>query len=204
MKRPRTIAGAKRGLTLLEMMIALSILALVVTASMEMISAGTSSSAQVGAGVRENSEMRDGTRRLREELRGAGGGRFDVVPLADGNSELTFQVPVTSGGVAGWGVYDRFLGPGEDEWNRVDWSLRYTVLPDGDGGRQLVRQVLDDLDQVQRQTVLVTDLRAGNVEPPGFRVADVGDVWEVIVTTESRSAIGGESGGTRIHVRTQN
>lgn len=196
--------GSRRGLTLLELMIAVSILALVATASMEMIGTSTQSSAQVGTSVRENAEMREGTRRLREELRGAGGGRFDVVALADGNSELTFQVPITSGGVAGWGVYDRFLGPTEDEWNRVDWSLRYTVVPDGNGGRQLVRQVLNELDEVQRQSVLVTDLRAGNIEPPGFRVADVGDVWEVIVTAESRSTIGGESGGTRIHVRTQN
>lgn len=194
----------RAGVTLIELMITVSILALVVTATMDTIGSGTASSRSVTTGVLENQSLRESGKRITQELRAAGGGRFDVTALADGNSELTFQVPVTVAGVAGQGVYDRFLGGDEAAWNRLDWSVRYTVVPGNDGGRLLVRQVLDEADVVQRQTTLTNDLRAGNVNPPGFQVVDQGDVWEVVITTETAAAIGGEAGGMKLHVRTQN
>ena len=106
--------------------------------------------------------------------------------------------------VAGWGVYDRHLGGDEAAWNRADWSIRYTVVAGDDGDRLLVRQVLDDMDVVQRQTTLASDLRRTGPDPTGFRVTDQGDVWEVVITTASASAIGGEAGGMKLHVHTQN
>jgi prepilin-type N-terminal cleavage/methylation domain-containing protein len=195
---------SRAGVTLIELMITVSILALVVTATMETIGTGTASSRSVTTGVRENADLRDSGKRISQELRSAGGGRFDVAVLGDGNHELTFQVPVTVAGVAGWGVYDRHLGGDEAAWNRVDWSLRYTVVPGNDGERLLVRQVLDDADVVQRQSTLSGDLRDGNANPAGFQVTNQGDVWEVVITTESASAIGGDAGGMKLHVHTQN
>lgn len=195
---------SRAGFTLLELMITVAILGLVATAAMETISGSTSSSRSVTTAVLENASLRDSGKLISQELRSAGGGRFDVVVLADGNHELTFQVPVTVAGVAEFGVYDRRLGADEAAWNRADWSLRYTVVPGNDGTRLFVRQVLDELDVVQRQTTLSSDLRAGNVNPPGFQVVDQGDVWEVVIATESASAIGGEAGGMKLHVRTQN
>jgi len=195
---------SRAGVTLIELMVTVSILALVITATMETIGTGAASSRSVTTGVRENADLRDSGKRIGQELRSAGGGRFDVVVLGDGNHELTFQVPVTVGGVAGWGVYDRHLGGDEADWNRVDWSVRYTVVPGDDGERLLVRQVLDDADIVQRETTLSGDLRAGNANPAGFQVVDQGDVWEVVITTESASAIGGDAGGMKLHVYTQN
>lgn len=195
---------ARAGVTLVEMMIAVSILALVVTATMETLGTGAASSRSVTTGVLENSSLRESGRRISQELRSAGGGRFDVAVLPDGNSELTFQVPVTVAGVAGWGVYDRFLGGDEASWNRVDWSVRYTVVPGDDGDRLLVRQLLDELDVVQRQTTLSRDLRRTGANPVGFEVVDQGEVWEVVITTASAGAIGGDAGGMKLHVRTQN
>lgn len=200
----RIRSRSRAGVTLVEMMIAVSILALVVTATMETIGTGAASSRSVTLGVTENASLRASGKRISQELRSAGGGRFDVAALPDGNSELTFQVPVTVAGVAGWGVYDRRLGGDEAAWNRFDWSIRYTVVQGDDGDRLLVRQVLDELDVVQRQTTLSRDLRRTGANPTGFQVVDQGEVWEVVITTASAAVVGGEAGGMKLHVRTQN
>ena len=200
----RAASGSRAGLTLLEIMITVSIMGLVMTAAMGTIGSSTASSVGVTSSALENADLRASGKVLTAELRSSGGGRFEVTELADGNNELTFQVPVMNGVVASWGAYDRRLGGLEANWNQEDWSLRYTVVPGPNGTRQLVRQVLDAVDVVQRQTVLAEDLRSGAGDPKGFSVEDMGDVWEIVITTMHARAIGGDSGGTKIHVRTQN
>ena len=200
----RRVSGARAGVTMLEVMIAVSVLGILTTGVMGTVGSSTGSSARVTTSAMENAELRKSGKLLSTELRSAGGDRFELTDLPDGNSELTFQVPVAIGAVASWGVYDRYLGTTEADWNRADWSLRYTVVPGPDDTSQLVRQVLDDLDVVQRQTVITEDLRDGLADPPGFRVEDMGDVWEVIITTTHARVIGGESGGAKFHVRSNN
>ena len=123
------------------------------------------------------------------------------------NHELTFSVPILDGGAPAWGVYDTSLGTDPAQQNRADWSFRYTVreVPAGGGAvdRQLVRQILDDADVGQRETVVLTGLRSGAVVPPGFTVVPTGDIWEITISTESD---GGASGGRRMvfHVNTRN
>ncbi len=155
----------------------------------------------------EDRELRAATMTLMKELRMSADATIATFALPDGNTRLTFQMPMDDAGTAAWGVFDRTLGSTWALQNRVNWNLRYTVRDvvslSGAVNKQLVRQILDDGGNVQREKVMAQGLRPGGVAPAGFRVAQVGDVWEVTLSTTGRSE--GQAGiRTVFHVQTRN
>jgi len=144
---------------------------------------------------------------MMKELRMSSDATITTAALPDGNTRLTFQMPMDNAGAAAWGVFDRNLGSTWALQNRVNWSVRYTVRDavgaNGAVNKQLLRQILDDLGVVQREKVMAQGLRPGGAAPAGFRVAQVGDVWEVTLSTTGRSE--GQAGiRTVFHVQTRN
>jgi len=198
---------SRSGFTLLEMMISLTILAFLGYCLLIAVDVGHDSQQTVQRITAEERAMRRSTTSLVDELRASRDASITITPLADGNHQVRFQMPIEVAGVPDWGVFDRTLGPDEATQNRVGWSLRYTVriVPDGNGGvdRQLVRQILDAAQAVQRERVVATGLLSGGDVPPGFTMVRQGDIWELTLSTEGH--LGG-AGGTRaiFHVRTRN
>jgi prepilin-type N-terminal cleavage/methylation domain-containing protein len=175
------------GFTLLEMSIALSIFAVVGYGLAVAVDVSRDSQITVIRRVDENRTLRTSVATLVDELRVSADAQVTVAALPDGNSRLRFMVPVAVGGASTWGVFDRRLGADAASQNRAGWTLQYTVRDgvgvDGRLNRQLVRQVLDDAFEVQREDVIADGLRSGNDAPPGFRVAMNGDVWEITFST---------------------
>ena len=196
----------RRGFTLLELAIALALFAVLGYGLALAARAGGGAGGTVSRVTSESGALRSVTRRLSNELSATRDAAIAVAVLPDGNHELTFQVPIDDGGTPAWGVYDTSLGVDPTAWNRPDWSFRYTVreVPSGAGAveRRLVRQVLDDGGVVQKEDVELVGLEVGTANPPGFRVAQAGDLWELSVSI----AADGQHGGRRVvlHVDPKN
>ena len=195
------------GFTIIEVMISAAIFSVVgyTLASAFLMSAGAQQSVSRSAGT--NRSLRTSGSLLMDELRASSDAQITVTPLPDGNHQLDLMVPIDVAGVATWGVHDKHLGPTAALQNRQGWTLRYTVqnVAVGAGGvdRQLVRQLIDTAGDAQRQTVIARDLRSGAAVPPGFSVVQVGDVWEVQITTQGE-AQGASGRETLFHVRPRN
>jgi hypothetical protein len=142
----------------------------------------SNSSRRTVAGIAEsNATLRSVVGAIADDLRTSADDRIATVELADGETQLTLQVPVVAGGAVLWGV------PGEDVAtvggdDQVGWSLRYAVADAADGSRCLTRDVLDADGAVRRSKVIARGLSAGGAAPPGLAVVRTGDVWEVTVT----------------------
>ncbi|MBI5432773.1 MAG: hypothetical protein HZA52_08090 [Planctomycetes bacterium] len=197
----------RAGYTLLETVAAVAVF-MVVWYSLGMaMRMGSESQRLVSRGAEENRDLRESIGLLTDELRSSTDSSIAIATLADGNHSLTFMVPIDVAGVADWGVYDKSLGPLPADRNRADWQLRYTVADVDVGGgvieKQLVREILDDLGAVQKQTTLARGLRAGGGAQSGLRVVQVGAVWELTLTTTG--AHGVSQGENEVfHVRTRN
>ncbi len=208
---PRSSASgrtkARSGLTLIESMVGVALFAVIGYALSIAVSVGNHSQRMVLNVAAEDRELRAATTTLMRELRMSSDATIATFALPDGNTRLTFQMPMDDAGAASWGVFDRTLGSTWALQNRVDWSLRYTVRdvisPGGAVNKQLVRQILDNVGAVQRERVLAQGLRPGGAAPFGFRVTQVGDIWEVTLSTTGRSE--GQAGiRTVFHVQTRN
>lgn len=195
------------GFTLLETLIAASIFSIVGYTIAAAFTLGTGTQRTVAQIAGSNQSLRKASSALTDELRATSDARITVTPMVGGNDQLDFMLPIDVAGAATWGVHDAQLGATPALQNRLNWSLRYTVvgIPDGEGGvvRQLVRQILDTAGAVQRQNVIAHNLRSGADDPPGFSVAQVGDVWEIGVATNGQGP-GGSGRETSFHVRTRN
>ncbi|MCK6448511.1 MAG: prepilin-type N-terminal cleavage/methylation domain-containing protein [Planctomycetes bacterium] len=202
----RSHHARRRGYTILELLASLTIFAVIWYSLAIAIRTGVRAERAVAEQGEANREMRRSVGSLTDELRWSNESTVTVATLADGNHSLTFMQPIQVGGNQDWGVYDKSLGDDEDEQNRPDWQIRYTVVSANVGNdteRRLVRQILDDDGDVQKQTVLATRLNDGVGAAPGFQATKSGDVW---VLTLSTAAIEGtsEASSEVFHVRTRN
>lgn len=199
--------SGRSGFTLLESMVSLSIFAVVGYSLAVVVDVGNDSQRSVIRVATEDRSLREASTLLIDELRSSTDSTITVATLGDGNSQLQFRMPIEVGSALSWGVYDKSLGATYADQNKADWSLRYTVrnAPNSGGvvNRQLVRQILDEQQVVQKETVVAEGLRSGTVTPAGFRVVQTGDVWDVTVSTvgEIATKVGMEAG---FHVQTRN
>ncbi len=193
----------KAGFTIIELGISTSIFLVIATVLLGAIRMGNSSTNTVMQVTTTSAELRRATKALQDELGTTTEAELTIAVLPDGNHQVDFRVPVLNGANFDWGVFSSAYGPTPAEQNRVDWSLRYTVdLVDGTN-RRLLRQVLDDAGVLQEQQVLVEGLRRGDAADPGFQLVQVGDIWELTVTTVGATA---NTNGRMIqfHVRLRN
>lgn len=194
------------GFSLLELMISLSIFGVIGYGLIEAVEMGGNSQEAVADAVESNEGMRSANSILSSELKLSSDDNITVVLLDDGNDQVTFMHPVQVAGVLDWGVFDATLGATEEEQNRPDWMIRYTVDTVVQGttvNRRLVRQVLDDLDVIQSTEVVLEGLRRGDAEPRGFSVRRAGDMWEIQVTVAGATE-GSNGQGEVFHVKTRN
>ncbi len=208
MNRARLSASRSRAaFTLMELTIAAGIMGVLGYSLSLAVKMSRDSQRTVSRVARDSRTTRDSIAQLIKDVRETTNTRITVTVLGDNNHEVQLQQPLEIGGVLGWGVYDRTLGPTDVDWSRTDWFVRYTVRsvvgPTGAQVRQLVRRILDDGFVVQREEVLVEGLRSGNDVPPGFRMVQVGDVWEISLATDGVNAT---SAGqlSEFHVRPRN
>lgn len=181
----------RRGFTLAETTVSLGVFlvlsyALVVTLDMasDSQSAVTVRSAEVRSARSTHSTFAD-------ELREADSEDVVIETLEDGNHQVSLRQPIEVAGAAAWGVFDRSLGTTDDERNREDWRVRYTVALAQENGvavRRLVRQIVDEDGAVQRERVLQSGLLSGLGARPGFQVARVGDVWRVQIASQQHGS----------------
>lgn len=200
------VRATRAGFTLLETMISLTIFAVIGYSLAVVVDLGNDSQRSVLRVAAEDRSLRESTSFLTDELRSSTDSSIAVTTLGDGNSQVTFRMPVEVGGALSWGVYDKSLGATYADQNKANWSLRYTVrnvVTAGVTNKQLVRQILDDSQVVQKELVVAEGLRAGNLTPPGFRIVQTGDVWQVTVSTvgEYANKVGMKA---EFHVQTRN
>jgi type II secretory pathway pseudopilin PulG len=194
------------GFTVIELAIATALVAVLGLALISATLMGNNAQVAVSEAVDASQGLRAASVAISGEFKSTDADTITVTALADGNHELSFMVPVVFEGTATWGVYDRSYGQTADEQNKVGWQIRYTVAEvevNGVGERQLVRQVLDDLDVVQEQETILRGLREGGGASPGLRVTQAGEMWEIEINTVGYK---GDSQGERadFHVRTRN
>lgn len=201
------VAARRRGLTLLEMAIAVSIFTTLGLSLFTVVDTARRSQEAVSAGIANNEELRKAFSSIAEELQCTRESLVEVVVLADRNHQVTFQMPIELGGVMGWGVDERSLGTTEAEQVRPGWYLRYTVVqevdPTGYVNHVLRRQVLDDAFAVQLEETIAEGLNEGDDDDPGFTVARAGEMWEVSFSTDGHGT--GTNGRKAVfHVATRN
>jgi hypothetical protein len=190
--RAGIVRTARAGFTLLETMIAAGIFTVVGYSVAQAVRMGNHSQTtvmQVAAGDRS---LRAATSSLVDDIRTSADAQINVMTLADGNNQVRYMIPITVAGVPSWGVYDPTLGTDPASQNRAGWSIQYTVRTvigtNGGPDKQLVRQILDDTLAVRKEKVIIDWVRTGVAVPPGFKVAKVGSVWQITLSTLGSSA----------------
>ncbi len=203
----RTSQRARAGFTLIELAIALTLFLVMGYAVTTSLQVARRSNATVDRVANEDRALRSAADALLDDLRSTNAANVTITTVSGQNSQLTLRVPIQIGGAITWGVHERALGATAALQDRAGWSVRYLVqntpLGNGNFDRELRRQVLDDTNVVRDEQTVMHGLRAGADVPPGFRVAQTGDVWEVTLSTEG--AIAGRAGmRTLFHVRSRN
>ena len=135
------------GFTILEMMVALTLFAVVAYSLALLLGVGNRSQRTVAKMTTEDRSLRAATLALVDELENSSDATITITALGDGNHQVQFQQPIDVGAAFGWGVYDRTLGNTPALQNRAGWKIQYTVrtvaAAAGAVNRQLLRQVLD-------------------------------------------------------------
>lgn len=197
---------ARRGYTILELLASLTIFAVIWYSLAIAIRTGVRAERAVADAGEANRELRRAVGTLTDELRWSNEATVAVATLADGNHSLSFMMPIQVGGNQDWGVYEQTLGDDDDERNRPDWRVRYTVVDANVGSgteKRLVRQLVDDAGAIQKESVLATRLNAGGGATPGFRAVKTGDVW--VLTLSTQGIDGSTEDSTEVfHVRIRN
>lgn len=199
----RQQAARRSGFTVIEVMIAATILTVVSVGMSQGLQIASDSHKSVSLGAKDNRTLREAMGLLRRELKSSRDALIVVQTDAEGNGVVTFQVPIEVLGVSLWGAYERRLGALGEQWSQPDWSHRYLVQVGASGTRELTRQLLDTTGTVRFEEIVAGELRAGD-DPlsPGFQVGLVGDVWEVTLATEREVGHGHRL--ETMHVRTRN
>lgn len=200
-------AHRNAGYTLLEVAIAGALMSILTYSLVVASSLGNNSYEAVERATANTREVQEVSESIKQEFKTTNEDNIDIVVLADGNHQVTFQHPLILGGALGWGAYDTSWGPSDDDKNQPGWWIRYTVQTivnaDGDAERCLVREVLDEAFDVQEQDTVATDLRAGNGANPGFQVNQTGDVWAIEMYMEGLLE-GSLGAGAMFNVRIRN
>lgn len=196
--------ASQRGFTLLEVMIAAAILSVVGLGLTQGLQLANQTNDTVQDRSDQNRELRKAVELLRAELKSTRSDLLNIVADGDGNHQVSLQVPVDGLGATSWGAYDRKLGSTPAEQQREDWIIRYLALPDADGGRDLVRQVIDDTGAIRLQETLVRGLLDPNdPDGPSFLVQATGEVWETRLATKHGAADGSRIDSFHVRLRNQ-
>lgn len=177
MRHPRHSRPGRRGVSLLEVVLAATLftgIGYVLSLSMR---ASDQSYGTVASSVEANAEIRAFTVLFTDELKGA---RQASIAAADngGFSTIEFQTAIESaGGGPTWGAFERGLDVDEANCSQAGWSVRYGVEQAQDGTNELVRSIVDDVGAVQHTRTLAAEVTE-------FSVNEVGDVWVVGLTTQ--------------------
>lgn len=203
----RTVLARRRGFTIVELAISLVIFTSVGYGLAVVVGVGKESQTIVESIHSASASQRTARELIADDLRTANDTSITITSLADYNSQVRLQQPITVGGADTWGVYDRTLGSTEAEQNRAGWRVQYTVRSaegiDGNSQRELVRQLLDGNGAVQKTEVLAQYLNSGGETPPGFRVVQSGAMWVVTITSSGDPTT--KAGmRTTFHVQTRN
>ena len=167
----------RRGLSLIEVTIAITLLSMIGYVAALSLRAGDQSLATVSSTIEINTSYREATGKLRGELKAAERSSITIVNLASGDRSIEFRTAIRGAGGPTWGVFDRRLAIDETACHKDGWTVRYTVLVNGAGTKTLVRQVLDTAGTLQLVENLVTDVME-------FRVTETGSVWVIELRTE--------------------
>lgn len=198
----RVASRVRAGFTLIEVLASLTILMAVFYGLSRAVDLAKGAEDTVSGLAQQNRQMRELSRGLSEELSQTTEDELGVTTLADGNHELTFRQPMLLDGELTWGVETAVRGRSVQTFAMQDWSLRYTVQQAADGGKALVRQVLDDEGELYEQETVVASLLDERGQQ-GFSVEKAGDIWRVAFTAVDEA--GDDSGKeTVIHVRIRN
>ncbi len=169
--RDRRPVNRAHGFTLLEVAVALAILAIIAVAFGQVVISSTNSMDYLVADNTIDQEIKRGLTMVLNELRQSSNA---VITLDTSNSNfdiVTFQTPNTYGGSIDWGAADS-----TGTWN-ANWSVRYTVA-----NGQLVRRALNALNnQFGSDEVLVRSLDSANGTVKGFQVTQNGPVVNVLI-----------------------
>ncbi|MEZ5980204.1 MAG: hypothetical protein R3F34_18600 [Planctomycetota bacterium] len=199
-RRELRAAASARGTTLVEIVAATAIFAVIGYGMMRAASTGMQSERAVSELVVENRSLYEACEKLEEELSNAC--YADVVHEVDeqGWSSLEFQVLVETDDGLEWGARDRALGSTAAKQSRADWKIRYEAVAIGGGGHALVRRIYDEDEKLQFQEELVPELAENG--GPAFTVEDTGAVWVVTIRyAEGRRAQAQEA---VLHVTSKN
>jgi type II secretory pathway pseudopilin PulG len=183
----RLHCNLRSGFTLLEATLATAVFGVVGYGLAVAVGAGQETQKSILSTSVSNKEMRQTALKISSELRSCTNAHFAVSESQSGFSQIDFRMPITDNGTLTWGVHDKRLGPDSDEQNRPDWSVRYIVEEDGTqsdgagGVRRLVRQLLDENEEVRLSETVIEGLRAGHGIEPGFSVLPSGDMWNVTI-----------------------
>ncbi len=195
MMRP---SGKRAGFTVLEMTIASGIFLLVGVALQDTVLMADRVQETVFDRSETSRDLRGIGSQLVDEFKSTQDASLEVQALPSGDDQVTFQTPISIGGVDLWGVEELGIEGGDPQ---QDWSLRYTVVDAQD--RRLVRQVLDADDAVKSSEVVMGGL--SEVEGvPGFSVQQTGDVWAVTLTLDPDGEAGTNGRSIDFHFRTRN
>lgn len=193
--------------TIVELSISLVVFSFVGYGLAVVVGVGKESQNIVDHAHQSGAQQREARERIADDLRMANSSSITVTSLADSNSQLRLQQPITVGTAETWGVYDRTLGNDAAAQNQAGWQVQYTVRAatgvDGELSRELVRQLLDANGAVRKTEVLAQYLNSGSDSPPGFRVVQDGAMWVVTITSTGDSET---NAGMRasFHVQTRN
>jgi hypothetical protein len=179
--------ASSKGLTFMEVVAASAVSMVLGYALIGMVTMGNTTQATVSQVAEENDQLRTANKELMKELQVANSATMTITTLQDNNHEVTFMTPVEVSGNPAWGVRDFSLGPDPTSQTRENWKFRYTVQ-NVNNCRKLVRQILDDMDVVQREEVIAENLRSGSDNPPGFQMVQAGEMWELTIGTLGEDA----------------
>ena len=203
----RSLRTRRAGFTLVEVLVALTLFSVLGYSVALAVGVGEQSGGAVADIVDQDQELRAATTALLDDLRATNADHVAIAPGADANDGVRLSVPIEAGGAIVWGVHERTLGPDAATQDRPGWIVRYRVVDVATGpasvDKKLVRELLDAAGAVQRSNVLVHGLRSGAAAPAGFKVVQLGAVWEVTLSTTGARA--GQPGmRTVFHAQSRN
>lgn len=174
-----TRAGAQAGVSMVELAIGASLLAVLGVAAMSLVGASRDGAASARLVTMQTKALRSASTTIREDLAQATASRLVVDKVPGQSDVVTLQRPMlVAGSGQVWGAFDPFAPPAARM--RADHFTRFVVVP-GDAGRELRRQTLAPDMTVIAQEVVARGLAGGADSPAGLTVDPSGDMWRVTI-----------------------